>query len=661
MKPIAADTFCEFVSIQKLRLSAQGKLAYLKILPDALENRYRKSISLYDIPAQTGTEDLISLPTLSDLAWLDDTSLLCCSKEPSFDQVSGVAGCMSRFFTLDIFSGRQAEYARIPYDVCSFLPLRGERRCAMTLWMGEESAPASGQQAAQNRGAYPEAAAIPFLQEGHGFLGAERLALCLYSDGVLTRLTSPKESVVAFDVFEGRYIYAIVQDFEEIRDDYSRVVFCDLEHGCLEPVPLQEKLVCSAITAIGPDAFVVTASDTKTHGIYQDHGIYLCDRSTGIRSSFNASGELSLFCSMNSDVYFPTKHEIRPQIANDQCFFIATENAAAHIYSLDLPSGRICRATGCGSPEIAEEFVVFNRCIYYIALVGLDGAELFSADLSGGVCRRLTNYNAAVSSTCRRYLPQPVTFSSPSGEPRYGWILCPPGGREGKKCPGILSVHGGPNTAYGGNYIHELQYLADCGYAVFYCNPRGSVGYGGAFMDIRGAYFQEDVADLIAFTQEVLRRFPWIDEKRIGVMGGSYGGIISAWLAGNSSLFSAVVCERFAADFLSYCGTSGIGFQWMLDTFSVTPWEDIGLYWNYSPLRSVPSVAAPVLLLQAVNDCVCPFSNALEFFSALKYHGKVAKLVAFPGEDHSLKTGGRPQARIKRLQEIKGWFDTYLL
>ena len=166
MKPIDADTFCKFTSIQKLRCSAQGKLVYLKILPDAMENRYRKSISIFDIQTQILTENILDLSSLADLAWLDDTSLLCCSKEVTIDQASGTIKHVSNLFTLDICSGQQREYIRLPYDIRAFSPVRGaDRSCIMSLWLGETS---EGQ-ALQN-GWYTVTTGIPFIQEGEALL-----------------------------------------------------------------------------------------------------------------------------------------------------------------------------------------------------------------------------------------------------------------------------------------------------------------------------------------------------------------------------------------------------------------------------------------------------------------------------------------------------------
>ena len=130
-----------------------------------------------------------------------------------------------------------------------------------------------------------------------------------------------------------------------------------------------------------------------------------------------------------------------------------------------------------------------------------------------------------------------------------------------KKYPAILDIHGGPKTAYGEIFYHEMQVWANEGYFVFFCNPIGSDGRDNVFADLRGKYGTCDYRNIMDFTDEVLRRYPAIDEKRLGVTGGSYGGFMTNWIIGHTNRFAAAVSQRSISSWLTMEYTSDIGYN----------------------------------------------------------------------------------------------------
>src|SRR5699024_4875018 len=129
------------------------------------------------------------------------------------------------------------------------------------------------------------------------------------------------------------------------------------------------------------------------------------------------------------------------------------------------------------------------------------------------------------------------------------------GFEEGKKYPFVLEVHGGPHMMYGQSYFHEMQLLAAKGYVVLYTNPRGSYGYGQEFVDaVRGDYGGKDYSDLMDAVDHVLENYSFIDEKRLGVTGGSYGGFMTNWIVGHTNRFKAAVTQRSISNWLSFYG-----------------------------------------------------------------------------------------------------------
>ena len=131
----------------------------------------------------------------------------------------------------------------------------------------------------------------------------------------------------------------------------------------------------------------------------------------------------------------------------------------------------------------------------------------------------------------RSYVPLEATHMRESGCLVQGWLMQPAGLQEGVEYPLILWVHGGPHGMYGASFSERFQLLAGNGYGVLFINPRGSTGYGQAFADgcVRNGG-GGDYQDLMAGVDHVLENSDWIDNERIGVAGGSYGGFMTNWI-----------------------------------------------------------------------------------------------------------------------------------
>lgn len=241
-----------------------------------------------------------------------------------------------------------------------------------------------------------------------------------------------------------------------------------------------------------------------------------------------------------------------------------------------------------------------------------------------------------------------------------GWIMKPVDFDKNKKYPGILNIHGGPKTVYGEVFFHEMQYWANEGYAVFFCNPRGSDGRGNEFSDIRGKYGTVDYDDLMRFTNFILENYPFINEDRLGVTGGSYGGFMTNWIIGHTNRFKAAASQRSISNWISKFCTTDIGYYFVNDQQDATPWNDVDKLWFHSPLKYAHKVTTPTLFIHSEEDYRCWLPEGLQMFTALKYHGVEARLCMFRGENHELSRSGKPKHRIRRLKEITDWFNRYL-
>jgi dipeptidyl aminopeptidase/acylaminoacyl peptidase len=242
-----------------------------------------------------------------------------------------------------------------------------------------------------------------------------------------------------------------------------------------------------------------------------------------------------------------------------------------------------------------------------------------------------------------------------------GWLMKPHGWKRNKKYPIILQIHGGPATAYGHGYMHEFQMLASRGFAVAFCNIRGSIGYGLAqTQGTNGAYGTGDFDDLMAFLDACLEQFPWLDRKRQAVIGGSYGGVMTNWIISHTDRFRVAVTDRSICNWLSFYGTSDIGYWFPVKELRGHVPEDLEHLWECSPLKHVRNVKTPCLIIHSEEDHRCPIEQGEQWYTALKRLNIPTRFVRFPSESHELSRSGRPDRREFRLREIAAWFERWL-
>ena len=288
-------------------------------------------------------------------------------------------------------------------------------------------------------------------------------------------------------------------------------------------------------------------------------------------------------------------------------------------------------------------------------------AEIFTCSPTApGELRQLTPCNQELLREITLVTPEYLAYTGEDGWAMDGWILKPHDFDPSRKYPLIVEIHGGPNTQYGYGFFHEMQLLAAAGNVVLYTNPRGSTGYGRDFaLAVRGAWGIKDSLDILAGVDAVVQQ-GYIDEQRLGVTGGSYGGFMTNWLIGHHDRFKAAVTDRCVADRSSFFGSSDVGWDFADDDMETTPWEDPELYKRMSPLTYVKNMHTPLLIIHSEQDLRCNIEQAEQLFASLKYMGREVLFVRFEGQSHGLSRGGHPKLRKERLQHILGWFEKYL-
>jgi len=340
-------------------------------------------------------------------------------------------------------------------------------------------------------------------------------------------------------------------------------------------------------------------------------------------------------------------------------FFSAGDHGNTGIYRVRPTGGRVAQTIG--KRRVVTGFdVARDGQIAFAASAPEYPSDLFLVE--GERERRVTRMNEAWLENKFIAPIREVRYTAPDGMPIQGWIMFPPGFNSRRKWPLTVEIHGGPQAMWGPGTVsmwHEWQILAARGYVVFFCNPRGSDGYGTKFASANhAAWGESDANDILSGIDTVVKR-GYIDAKRIGVTGGSYGGFMTVWLIGHDQRFATAVSQRGVYDIAHFHGTTDQPERAEIE-FDGLPWRKPEHFWKHSPLAYVDNIHTPLLILHSDNDFRAPVSDAEQLFTALRRLRRRVQFVRYPREGHELSRSGEPKHRIDRLTRIMGWFDKYL-
>jgi dipeptidyl aminopeptidase/acylaminoacyl peptidase len=367
----------------------------------------------------------------------------------------------------------------------------------------------------------------------------------------------------------------------------------------------------------------------------------------------------------------------------DDLLFIVEDHGNVHLYRV--------AAKGDGAPQLViggeREITGFDGVagrIVYAATDPTTAPELFAHGASGAAqggakasgakagggqaapARRLTHVGDAFAAGRELVAAERFTATSADGTPVEAWIMKPAGARARVRYPLLLNIHGGPFTQYGNKLFDEFQVYAGGGYAVVYCNPRGSSGYTEAWgRAIRGpgeagpGWGTVDYDDCMAVVDEALQRFDFVDPERLGVLGGSYGGYLTSWIVGHTDRFKAAISERAVNNFVSQWGSSDTGwdFKGYIGSFV---YEDIEAWLKISPITYALNIHTPLLIMHSEGDLRCPIEQGEQLFVTLRLLKRPVEMVRFPAESHELTRSGSPVHRVQRFEIVLDWFDRYL-
>jgi dipeptidyl aminopeptidase/acylaminoacyl peptidase len=340
-------------------------------------------------------------------------------------------------------------------------------------------------------------------------------------------------------------------------------------------------------------------------------------------------------------------------------FFTSNFAGVSNLNRVKAKGGKVQRLLGEVDHSVESWSMNGEGAIAYTTLATTRPHDLWiSAD---GKDRQITDFNKKWLQGLDLRPHEHFTFKSTGGHTVEGWIMKPSGLKKGKKYPMAVEIHGGPRGVFGNALMHEHQVLAGRGYAVMYINPWGSGGYTEDYQaGLPGHYGEQDYADIMEAVDYCLKTYAWVDGERLACLGGSYGGYMTNWIVTHTTRFKAAVTMRSISNWVSFFGTSDIGWTFGRREMLGTPWDNEEEFMAKSPIRYVKNVKTPTLIIHSEEDYRCPMEQGEQFYTALKYLGVPTEFVRFPGENHELSRSGKPKHRQARLEHILRWFETYL-
>ena len=666
MENLKLDDFTKYKFLSGVKYSPNGKKAgFIVHRMDVEENCYLSNLWIYDIEKESYNK-LTSFGKETSFIWLNDCeNILFPSIRDENDREKADQGeIFTQYYRININGGEAEKAFKIPLkveairqiDENNFLIIGEYNINKVNLNDLEGKEREEQAKKIKDEKDYEVLDEIPFWSNGDGFTNKNRNRLYIYNTekNLLNPITDEYTNVLNFNLSADKTeIVFIANSYKgkmPLNDDIY--IYC-IKSGELKKVSPYEYFNYEYVNFMSKETLIFLGSSMKNYGVNENSKFYKMDMKTNETICLTEGKDFSTWDSVGSDSRYGNSQHILKD--GRYIYFITTEMDNSYINRID-ENGNIKKITkGKGS---VDGFDVINGDVIMIAMRRLKLEELYKIDNEKEV--QITDFNGWVIYDKKLSRPERINVETAPGVTIEGWILKPVDFEDGKKYPAILDVHGGPKTVYGEVFFHEMQYWANHGYAVFFCNPRGSDGRGNEFADIRGKYGTIDYDDLMKFTDAVLEKYSFIDKDRIGVTGGSYGGFMTNWIIGHTDRFKAAASQRSISNWISKFCTTDIGYYFVEDQNGATPWNNMGKLWDHSPLKYADKVKTPTLFINSDQDYRCYLAEGIQMFTALKYHGVDARLCMFRGENHELSRSGKPKHRMRRLQEITDWFDKYL-
>ena len=512
---------------------------------------------------------------------------------------------------------------------------------------------------------------LSFLHNGRGFVYDSRPQLWVVNlePGDVRRLTNVDWFVdmPAWSPDGKRIAYCTNERRDADFDPRSHIFVVDVDSGRRTRITDAGRADFTAPTWL-PDGRTIACLGHRypAHaGSRYDVWLFTADGSDSGRDggrNLSARHDLMPATSMNSDITIGEPARLVASADGADLTFSAPYDGSYELWRISTDDGRLERLTE-GREYISgfDQIEVDGRP--RLAFIRSTPTELPDvwAQSDGGAPRRLSRLNDLVLDEVKLLEPAERSYEV-DGRQIQGWIIA---GAEssGFRRPGplVVEIHGGPQTQYGWSPVLEFQILAGTGMSVFYCNPRGSTGYGQSFAD---ANFRDwghgPTRDVLAGVDALVAE-DIASSRHLGVTGGSYGGYLTNWIVGHDRRFAAAFTARSVSDMTSLMLTGDLAGIDPKIFIGANPWDEPEFYREASPITYISSCTTPLLIQHAEEDLRCPIGQAEELFAVLRAHRRPVRFMRVPGENHELTRGGTPFRRVENLIQVRDWFRHYLV
>ncbi len=653
MEKVRLEDIAKLHFASNIQLSPDNKHAvYVETKSNHSSNKYENDLFLFDMKTKT-SKQLTFNGKNSYYIWDDNETLLLITTREKEDRPRPLEE-KTTIYRLSINGGEAQPAFTLHNNVTSIKKIKeGLYACTILVDWNRLDPKKVDKKVALEEQDYHIFEEVPFWGNGRGFVSGKRNALFVYEEKneSLLRITEKYTNVSSYSIHGDEILY-ISRTYQDVISVKSELTSYNLK------TKKKTKIVKGNMLRIDDASFVkggivFAGSDLKPWGSNQLSDLYFYDSKKKKYELVYKNEEYAIGDTPMSDVFYGGGKSFFS--VDGVLYFLAMKHYHNTVYQFanDYKIKKVVEFTGAmnGFDTDGKQFLFIGNkpndlnVLYHYQNKKLTKCKVFNEEF-----------------TKKKYIAkcEYVPFKNKDGYKIDGWVLKPKDYSSKKKYPGLLEIHGGPRAAYSDVFFHEMQTFASEGYFVFFCNPRGSEGYGNEFADLRGKYGTIDYQDLMDFTDHVLKKYPNINPNKLGTLGGSYGGFMCNWIEGHTDRFKAIASQRSVSNWVADFGASEIGITFDSNEMAATPWTDMQKMWDQSPLKYACYGKTPILFIHSLEDYNCPLDQGLEMFSAMKYFHVPSKMVLFEKENHSLSRTGLPKHRIRRLKEMHDWFELYI-
>ena len=643
MRSLDFEDFAKIVHVANVKLSENGQLAsFVVVRPDMERNRYNYEIWIYDLKRRKQVATISSEAKDYGQEWVNSDSIIFLSRRGFKEDEKGNA---VYHYSL---RGEPREILKHSKGISTAKPTSKKNVAFTATWVNGEQ-----------DDDYVVIEDLPVWIDGSGYTDRQYTHL-YYGDinsGNYEQITKGKFNVVSFAPANKaeKVALSVVTDWRKPLNTEVWVI------NLKDPSDVYKAITGNYNFTVNwspDDKYLILHGFDARKGLSAHMHVWITESDTQ-SEPINLTEKLGLntYPAISSDVRGPYRAPYQPIMAEDKWIYFLVNNAgASNIYRVNL-NGEIEKVTE--GKHAIYEFTVSKKGdkIIYVKVTPRNLPDIYMYNWENE--ERLTCFNCWFENNIKIAESVHTRFKASDGEEIDGWVIKPET-KENEKVPGVLFIHGGPKGAYGYavNFMHQL--LVSKGYAVMYCNPRGSDGYTEKFADIRGHYGERDYQDVMEFVEHVLRENKDIDAEKLAVTGISYGGYMTNWIITKTDKFKAAITENGIADWAIDYYTSDIGYYFDPDQIGGTPWENFENYKKQSPAWNLDNVKTPLLIIHSANDYRCYIEQALIMHVGLKTRNKETKLVIFKKGSHGHSILEKPKHRLKRYKIIHQYLQEKL-